>query len=38
MRKLSTGEFAQQVGLSQIRIRELAREGRITYARKEGGR
>ena len=38
MRKLSTGEFAQQVGLSQICIRELAREGRITYARKEGGR
>jgi excisionase family DNA binding protein len=38
MRKLSTEEFAQQVGLSQIRVRELARDGRITYARKEGGR
>ena len=38
IRKLSTGEFAQQVGLGQIRIRELARDGRITFARKEGGR
>ena len=38
MKKLDTREYAEQVGLSQIRVRELAREGRVTYAKKEGGR
>jgi len=38
MKKLSTREYANQVDLSQIRVRELAREGRITFAKKEGGR